>query len=79
MECDNGPSAKIKLKKKCDGLSTCLIKASSDDLEDKKTVCPGNLLYLLLNYACRSHSSGKIIKILEWRSVSQHTSSTVDR
>ena len=60
MECDNGPSAKINLKKKCDGLSTCIVKATSDDLEDKKTVCPGNLLYLLLNYACRSHSSGNL-------------------
>ena len=60
MECDNGPSAKINLKKKCDGLSTCIVKATSDELEDKKTVCPGNLLYLLLNYACRAHSSGNL-------------------
>jgi len=40
MECDNGPSAKIKLKKKCDGLSTCIVKATSDDLEDKKNSLP---------------------------------------
>ncbi|XP_065055203.1 uncharacterized protein LOC135683777 [Rhopilema esculentum] len=57
MECDNGPSAKANLKKKCDGQSSCIVKATSDELEDKKTVCPGNLLYLLLNYACRSSST----------------------
>ena len=56
MECDNGPSAKTYLKKKCDGLSTCNVKAASDELEDKKSVCPGNLLYLLVNYNCKSQS-----------------------
>lgn len=55
MECDNGPYAKSYLKKKCDGSSTCLVKATTDELEDKKSksVCQ-NLLYLLLNYACKS-------------------------
>ena len=62
MECDNGPSAKANLKKKCDGQSSCIVKATSDELEDKKTVCPGNLLYLLLNYACRSSSTKGMYK-----------------
>lgn len=58
MECDNGPFAKTYLKKKCDGSTTCIVRATSDDLEDKKSVCPGNLLYLLLNYACKSPNIG---------------------
>ena len=54
MECSSQDYVLKYLKKSCDGVTSCKVRASSDVLEDKRsTSCPGLLKYLLVNYACR--------------------------
>jgi len=62
IECDASESAGVFLKKRCNGLTKCHIKADAEVLDPKShSSCNGVLKYLMVNYICKpkEHASAE--------------------